>query len=343
MGSSSHTFTHTFNHYRQHNRLPSVETDETPPIKIRRAPPKTLQLIDIIGGGGVLPDPPPDPPVAPDAAPAPSALKKYFKRIRHLELENRHLQMSLRASFARESVSIPPTAARHAMQEVEEKGVCLVPGLADITKGFKEFIFCRQQGLQSWEYVFQRVRGWVPDRGDKKRCQLVTNEDFRGTKPPRPELQRLTAGMYKRLFSKLGVSKDYVYEPNVLMSILGAGNQPWHCDVASENKYQGCKKFPFNIIIGVSDIAFLDIVPPSSGSPVRVLIRKGDVLIFRGDVVHRGVEYKFNKTMDKTILNFRLHCYIDPKTTDDGAAYIRPVDKTYPNYKTYDSFDPYAL
>ena len=90
-----------------------------------------------------------------------------------------------------------------------------------------------------------------------------------------------------------------------------------HCDAKREWVYSTGKitKFPFSIIVGVEDMSFIDfVVEREKGKVRRVCIQRGDLLLIRGDVPHRGVENVIEHE------HYRIHIYCD-------AAGIKKEDK----------------
>ena len=98
-------------------------------------------------------------------------------------------------------------------------------------------------------------------------------------------------------------------EATRLCSLPGAPLQSVHCDNAKEGHYSKHHKFPVDVMIPISykDDTFLDIRPSGTNRNVRVLLRRGDLLVFRGDVAHRGVENPAEEPQ------YRLHVYVDHK------------------------------
>ena len=86
--------------------------------------------------------------------------------------------------------------------------------------------------------------------------------------------------------------------------------QAVHCDSKKAYAYSKAKagtKFLFSIIVGIEDYSFLDFANEGADHGLwRVCIQKGDVLMLRGDIPHRGVE----NTVDHE--HCRLHIYCDP-------------------------------
>ena len=87
--------------------------------------------------------------------------------------------------------------------------------------------------------------------------------------------------------------------------------QAMHCDSKTAYSYSKAKastKFGFSIIVGIEDYSFLDFVNKEglTNALHRVCMRKGDVLMIRGDIPHRGVENAADHE------HYRLHVYCDP-------------------------------
>ena len=83
--------------------------------------------------------------------------------------------------------------------------------------------------------------------------------------------------------------------------------QAVHCDHVAEESYGNCGLYSLNCVVSISSKpdTFLDIRPLKTGCWERILLLRGDVLLFRGDVAHRGVEHKGSCT------HYRIHCYCD--------------------------------
>ena len=77
--------------------------------------------------------------------------------------------------------------------------------------------------------------------------------------------------------------------------------------------------YSVNCIIAISDKddTFLDIRPLQFDKWCKVLIKRGDLFCFRGDVAHRGVHNTYPYD------HYRLHCYCDI------ASEPRKKHKTY--------------
>ena len=121
------------------------------------------------------------------------------------------------------------------------------------------------------------------------------------------------------------------YQATRLCSKRKAPAQAVHCDNTNEGYYTGYHGFPVDVMIPISfrDDTFLDIRPSGNNKNIRVLLRRGDLLVFRGDVAHRGVENDSKKP------HYRLHVYVDHKLKSrrakpsDSIAVRREKDRTY--------------
>ena len=109
------------------------------------------------------------------------------------------------------------------------------------------------------------------------------------------------------LFTNVWPDSALGYQATRLCSKGNAPLQDVHCDNGPEGSYSKHHIFPVDVLIPIShkDDTFLDIRPTGTNKNVRVLLRRGDLLIFRGDVAHRGVE---NGSED---CHYRLHVYVD--------------------------------
>ena len=115
--------------------------------------------------------------------------------------------------------------------------------------------------------------------------------------------------------------------------------QDVHCDSKKAFAYTKAKattKFGFSIIVGVEDYSFLDFVNDNKGDYQlrRVCICRGDVLMLRGDIPHRGVENAADHE------HYRIHVYCDPvgiKAEDKIGK-----DTTIPAFTHKDFSGPYV-
>jgi len=71
------------------------------------------------------------------------------------------------------------------------------------------------------------------------------------------------------------------------------------------------------VCISKHNDTYLDVQALGEQKYIRILLRRGDMFWFRGDVPHRGVEHDANYD------HYRIHCYCNMAQTK------RAVDKTY--------------
>ena len=109
------------------------------------------------------------------------------------------------------------------------------------------------------------------------------------------------------LFSHVWPHSALKYQATRLSSKGNAPPQAVHCDNATEGTYSRHTKFPVDVMIPISHDhdTFLDIRPSGTNKNIRILLRRGDLLVFRGDVAHRGVENRSKTT------HYRIHVYVD--------------------------------
>ena len=81
------------------------------------------------------------------------------------------------------------------------------------------------------------------------------------------------------------------------------------------------------MIIGLEEYSFLDV--KFAEEPMRVCLAKGDVLLVRGDCLHRGTEFTFSE--DRRTQHLRGHVYIYPHTfrREQGVTYINDEYPTF--------------
>ena len=114
--------------------------------------------------------------------------------------------------------------------------------------------------------------------------------------------------------------------------------QDVHCDSKKAWSYSNAKattKFPFSILVGIEDLTFLDFVNIDNYIP-RVCIQRGDLLLVRGDIPHRGVESLADHE------HYRVHVYCDPvglkeeyKIDKDKSVPVH-MELEYPGGYVYD-------
>ena len=108
-------------------------------------------------------------------------------------------------------------------------------------------------------------------------------------------------------------AKDWV----VIYSKAGCQKQAAHCDYIPSQDFIKCPKrlMPLEAVFAITDDSTIDVWPKSIGlsngltTTSRIIkrktlkLKKGDIFVFRGDLVHAGSSY------DKD--NIRLHAYLD--------------------------------
>ena len=127
------------------------------------------------------------------------------------------------------------------------------------------------------------------------------------------QLREILSQMYKR-----DIKRQYKFQFTVLKSLPRAPNQSVHCDHVGEGMLTSTTSifYDLNIFISISlqEDTFLDLRPVKSSKWYRVPVSRGDVIIFRGDIAHRGVKH------DKDYDHYRLHCYADYRTRVDNTT-----------------------
>ena len=117
---------------------------------------------------------------------------------------------------------------------------------------------------------------------------------------------------------KCKIKRQYKFQFTVLKSLPHAPNQSVHCDHVGEGMLTSTTStfYDLNIFISISlqEDTFLDLRPVKSSKWYRVPVSRGDVIIFRGDIAHRGVKH------DKDYDHYRLHCYADYRTRANNTT-----------------------
>ena len=115
-----------------------------------------------------------------------------------------------------------------------------------------------------------------------------------------------------------------------LRSEPGCADQKMHTDYPPTSNENLDIDTPLACIVAIEDETFLDVWPEAIRFDTtkqyfhkRIELNRGDVLIFRGDLVHAGAS--FNE------LNVRVHCYLDPVGVErnkfgDGSEVTHYVD-----------------
>ena len=127
------------------------------------------------------------------------------------------------------------------------------------------------------------------------------------------QLREILSQMYKR-----DIKRQYKFQFTVLKSLPRAPNQSVHCDHVGEGMLTSTTStfYDLNIFISISlqEDTFLDLRPVKSSKWYRVPVSRGDVIIFRGDIAHRGVKH------DKDYDHYRIHCYADYRTRANNTT-----------------------
>jgi ectoine hydroxylase-related dioxygenase (phytanoyl-CoA dioxygenase family) len=97
-----------------------------------------------------------------------------------------------------------------------------------------------------------------------------------------------------------------------LLSKKGCRQQHWHTDYDCDAlATMPDESVPFSVLLALQDQTFLDVIPKSIRlseplqQPTKLQLNPGDVVVFRGDLVHAGSAYPNEE-------NYRIHAYVDP-------------------------------
>ena len=179
--------------------------------------------------------------------------------------------------------------------------------------------FVIKQAIRVDSNVIYKLRGQVEKRGrvifghDRKRLQCKVRH---GSKPLQAFIGALSMLVIKDHMPTYNVNPS---EWVIVRSLPGGQPQPAHCDYDPkiiENEPNERK--PFAALVAVEPDTKLTVWKGCFGKitnqvqPEDVTLDPGDMLIFRGDLVHAGSAYDQD--------NIRLHCYFDifkiPRTKD---------------------------
>lgn len=99
---------------------------------------------------------------------------------------------------------------------------------------------------------------------------------------------------------------------------------------STRSKRRASQTVPASVLLFVDDESALRVVPKTSfryqsDKEKRIEFKKGDLCVFRGDLVHGGVGYK-------TDYNFRIHVFLDPR---DFPAMRAPNSTAYAGILTF--------
>jgi hypothetical protein len=177
------------------------------------------------------------------------------------------------------------------------------------------------------QYALQKVRQSATPifnsaMNDYRRKQVSISEGL----PYVHQLTYLTHKMFPHLF---------LQDPVLILSDKGCLEQTPHCDYdpSTFSGHDQSGSVPYGAILALQDETRFVVWAGShlcarattsrilSKCEKRILLlNKGDVLFFRGDLIHAGASY--------TEENIRLHAYLD------HHAVTRHPDRTYPRYST---------
>ena len=152
------------------------------------------------------------------------------------------------------------------------------------------------------EVIFNRDNDGGNDHM-RKQADITT---VAGTEGLQGKLKKFTADNYIDRFNL-----DKAHSMVLLYSEEGCEKQQPHTDYSKENMENVAdEKVPLGCLVALEDQTFLDVWPKAIRFkripyfPVRLELKKGDVFVFRGDLVHAGSSYK-----DRD--NVRVHIYLD--------------------------------
>ena len=114
-------------------------------------------------------------------------------------------------------------------------------------------------------------------------------------------IENLEENIYELLPSE---SRLYFSNWVILKSLNGCNKQQPHTDYNVEN-IKNITDFdcvPLLVLVGLMDETYLDIWD-SNGIHKKLVLDKGDVLVFRADMIHAGSSYEKE--------NIRIHAYLD--------------------------------
>ena len=186
-----------------------------------------------------------------------------------------------------------------------------------------EYIIMRKQHALDCPYalaqagefnsIFNALDPRVTSQGDGKRCQAACSDELR---------DRVHAAVLAAI-GTAGVGDVHSYAPDhcvVLRSFAGCAEQYPHLDYDPDRlRLQNAgDALPIGALLALQDNTRFVVFPRGSGEPRRVLLElgAGDLLLFRGDLVHAGAAYEQ--------CNVRIHCYVLRE------GHPLPKDQTWP-------------
>ena len=149
----------------------------------------------------------------------------------------------------------------------------------------------------------------------RKQCEVSTQDkhvkEFIGTVQRAVQKEMETLGWWVK-------DNHYFSDPNILRSLPGCQEQEAHRDFEVKDDTEEAT-LPAGVIVALEPDTTLEVWDDDGTNQQTVKLYRGDVLIFRGSVVHAGSAY------DKD--NVRIHLYVDSR------AQPRQQNKTW-NVKT---------
>ena len=131
------------------------------------------------------------------------------------------------------------------------------------------------------------------------------------------QLRTLLSSIYSK---KINGNRRYKFRFTCLESLPHTPYQSVHCDHTYEGHFHNSgKEFDdLNLFISISSKpdTFLDIRPVRTSKWYHIPVSRGDIVIFRGDVAHRGVKH------DGDYNHYRLHCYVDHEHQENTTTYV---------------------
>lgn len=171
---------------------------------------------------------------------------------------------------------------------------------------------------KSYEFIFNN------EQNDLKRSQMELDLDD----PLAKEIINMTKLYYKKVATKNHFFKNMV----VLKSEEGCKEQIPHTDYVLTEEFLNLKpsELPLAMIVPLQDKSYFNVWPeainfkknlnekPTKFKKKILELSKGDLVFFRGDLVHAGAYFPEK--------NYRIHCYIDSiyfKRKHDTTFYVK--------------------
>lgn len=205
--------------------------------------------------------------------------------------------------------------SKMSIRNLQRDGFVVWRRTINIEETFHEMAKCfvRSEGIDIFNHNEDK-----PFTNDRKRRQrdVMCKEDFCDVIGP------LEALIEMRFPNHL--SPQWV----VLDSLPGCQRQAAHADYLPSVEFDNCPDDmkPLAIIVAIQNNTYFDVWPKSinmanqgvnkqvTSSPIRretLHLDRGDVLIFRGDLIHCGSSYPNRKSDPDYDGNVRLHAYLD--------------------------------